>query len=79
MLGLKIKTARMKRNISQGELARYVGVDRQSIFNWEKGTYEPKPTQLKIIARVLKFPISYFFGYKQHNIAHVRGLSKNVA
>lgn len=79
MIGKKIKQARMKINVSQGELAGYVGVDRQSIYNWERGTYEPKPTQLKIIARALNKPINYFFDRRQYRAGLGRGLNKNVA
>ncbi|HMM42007.1 MAG TPA: helix-turn-helix transcriptional regulator, partial [Thermomicrobiales bacterium] len=38
--------------LTQFELAVKVGVTPATVYNWERGRYEPKATQLRALARV---------------------------
>lgn len=48
-LGKKIRQARIERNISQGTMARAVGLSRTSITNIEKGR---QPVQVHILVKI---------------------------
>lgn len=46
-LGNKILKLRKEKGYSQEELAEKLGVTRQTISNWELGSTQPNPEQLK--------------------------------
>ncbi len=46
-----IRELRTERRWSQLELANRVGVTPSTIYNWERGRFEPKATQLRAVAR----------------------------
>ncbi|MDE7477361.1 MAG: helix-turn-helix domain-containing protein [Lachnospiraceae bacterium] len=50
MLGERIKSLRMARNISQVTLANQLGVTKQSVSNWENDNILPSIDMLKKIA-----------------------------
>lgn len=50
----KIAQARLRRGISQKELAEKIGTSHQAISCWEQGTVEPRPATLKKIAEALQ-------------------------
>lgn len=61
-LGNRIRELRLKKNITQKELAELLGVSQQAVANYEKGKRIPKAkTQLEL-AGVFKVPISYVMG-----------------
>ena len=49
---ISIKAARVNAELSQAELAKYIGVDKSTVFNWEHGLSEPNVTQLRMISEV---------------------------
>ena len=53
MKNLKLKSARAAKDLSQEELARLVGVSRQTINAIEKGDYNPTIRLCIAICRVL--------------------------
>ncbi len=53
MKNLKMKIARMEKDISQIELAERVGVTRQTIGMMEAGTYNPSLKLCKAVCREL--------------------------
>jgi transcriptional regulator with XRE-family HTH domain len=53
MIGPSIKRIRQSRNITQQDLAEWLGVSRQAISMWEAGRREIKVTTLHKIANVL--------------------------
>ena len=55
MKNLKLKLARMEKDMSQTELAKRVGVTRQTIGMAEAGDYNPT---LKLCIHVDSFPFS---------------------
>lgn len=56
-LGLIIKTNRLKRNISQKDLAKLTGIDQSNISRIEKGQVNITINQLKKIASALNLKI----------------------
>jgi len=57
----KIKEFRQKKNITQEELARLVGVRRETIVFLEQGKYNPSLQLAHNIARVFKKAIEEVF------------------
>ena len=59
----RIRVARAERNISQGELAKMVGVSRQTISSIETGTFNPtaKLALILCIALGKKFEELFYF------------------
>ena len=60
----RIKEARIKRNLSQEELARFVGVSRNTISSIETGQFSPtaKLALILCIALDKKFEDLFYFG-----------------
>lgn len=57
-LGEQIMLHRKKRNLSQTELARIVGKDRQYLYKIEKGKVTPNITTIAILAKALNVSLS---------------------
>lgn len=59
----RIRVARAERNISQGELAKMVGVSRQTISSIETGAFSPtaKLAMILCIALEKKFEELFYF------------------
>ena len=59
----RIRVARTERNISQGELAKMVGVSRQTISSIETGAFSPtaKLALILCIALEKKFEELFYF------------------
>ena len=53
-LSEKIKIVRKARGYSQEELGKKVGVTRQTVFDWEKGNYEPNLDSIRFLAQELE-------------------------
>ncbi|MTB58807.1 helix-turn-helix domain-containing protein [Streptococcus uberis] len=60
---IDIKNARLKAGKTQKELAKLIGVTKQTIINYEKGTTEPSWDRLQEIATALKVDIDTLFPY----------------
>ncbi len=58
MYGTNIKRIRKKKNITQEDLAKKMGVSRQAVCMWEAGKRELKGTALNKIARIFNVPVS---------------------
>lgn len=50
---LKLMFKRREAGLTQGELAKKVGLKRMTIYNYEAGLRKPTPDKLKEIANVL--------------------------
>jgi transcriptional regulator with XRE-family HTH domain len=46
-----IRGLREERGWTQLELANAIGVTPATVYNWERGKYEPKASQLRALAR----------------------------
>jgi putative transcriptional regulator len=69
----RIKELRARYDLTQEDLAREVGVRRETILYLEKGKYNPSLKLAHNIARVLKTTIDDLFIFKdeEENINHV--------
>jgi len=56
-----IKSERVRRNWSQHDLAKLVGVSRQTINAIEQGKYAPSLTLAINLSRILEMPIEKLF------------------
>ncbi len=54
MLNNVIKEARLRRNIKQEDVAKFVGVTVQTYSKWENGKTEPKASQVSKLSAILK-------------------------
>lgn len=61
-IGFKIKELRIEKNISQGVLAKAIGVNRRAVGFWEKGTNEPKATYIYKLAKYFGVSADYLLG-----------------
>lgn len=55
--GDKIKLARKNKKMTQGDLAKIMGVATSSISRWEKGIHEPDMKEINRLAKVLDVEI----------------------
>ncbi len=52
-LAARIESARMRAGLSQAQLARRMGIERQSVQQWENGETAPRQSRLTKLAQVL--------------------------
>ena len=64
MLLTKMKEYRAKHNLSQGDLAKMVGVRRETIGNIENGKYNPSLKLAFDIAKVLQVSVEELFKFE---------------
>ena len=62
---LDIKSARLKAGMTQKDLGKILGVTKQTIINYEKGTTEPSWERLEDIAKALKIDVDELFPYSE--------------
>ena len=59
-ISAKFKVKRKELRLSQGEVAKSIGVDQKTISHWENGVNEPQLNKLRIFCNNYKVPLSYF-------------------
>ena len=57
----RITEARESRSMSMDELAKNIGVTRQSISKYERGIISPTSEMLQAISLSLGFPVEFFY------------------
>ena len=62
---LSLKACRVNVNASAKEMAAYIGVTEDTIYNWENGRSAPKATQ---VIRILEFFDSKGFSVQLNNL-----------
>ena len=77
MLNERIREIRLARKISQVELAKALGVTKQSVSNWENDNIQPSIDMLVKIADVLHVSTDYLLGRDEQRVIDVTGLSEN--
>jgi putative transcriptional regulator len=65
----RIRELRAKAGLTQEELAREVGVRRETIVFLEQGKYNPSLKLAYKVARVLGTPIEEVFTFEDENLA----------
>ena len=62
MISKRIYELRKEKNISQGGLAKVIGVTQKAIDFWEKGINEPKATYIINLAKFFGVTSDYLLG-----------------
>lgn len=58
---ISLKAARVNANLTQEEVAKIIGVTRQTIINWEKGVVIPKIPNLVALSNLYNISIDFIF------------------
>ena len=74
----RVRALRQARNMSQVELAKRLGVTKQSVSNWENDNIQPSIEMLMRIAEVLDVSTDYLLGLNSTRVINVSGLSEEV-
>ena len=75
MLSTRIKELRVARNLSQVQMAKLLGVTKQSISNWENNNIQPSVDMLVSIARLFSVSTDYMLCLDDRQVLDVSGLS----
>ena len=74
-LNENIRRLRMARNISQVDLAKALGVTKQSISNWENNNIQPSIDMLIRICDYFRVTTDYMLGLEERNYIEISGLT----
>lgn len=74
-LNENIKRLRMAKNLSQVDLARALGVTKQSVSNWENNNIQPSVDMLIHLSRFFSVSTDFLLGLDQRNYIEVSGLT----
>ncbi len=74
-LNTNIKQLRMARNLSQVELAKALGVTKQSISNWENNNIQPSIDMLIRIADFFSVSTDILLGLDERKYIEITGLT----
>lgn len=78
MLNHQIRTLRLVRGMSQVELARRLGVTKQSVSNWENDNIQPSIEMLKKLADIFSVSTDYLLGLEKEEFIDISGLPPGV-
>lgn len=78
MLNQRIRLLRQSRNMSQVNLAKRLGVTKQSISNWENDNIQPSIEMLMKLAAVFAVSTDYLLGLNSGQYLDVDGLPPEV-
>ena len=70
--GERLKAARIKKNLTQRQLALMINAKHNSISNWETGNNKPDPNMIELLCGALEVSPNYLLGHsdaapKQNN------------
>ena len=57
----RLLSIRKKMGLTRQKLAEKIGVDRASIYNWERGLSQPTSESLVMLCQVTGKPMDYFY------------------
>ncbi len=75
-LNENIKRLRLSRNLSQVDLAKSLGVTKQSISNWENDNIQPSIEMLIRISNFFSVSTDHLLGLENKNYIEVSGLTE---
>ena len=78
MLNQQIHDLRISRKMSQVELAKILGVSKQSVSNWENDNIQPSIEMLIKLARVFSVSTDYLLGLEAKDSLDVSGLPSDI-
>lgn len=58
---LRMAAVRVNAGLTQDEVAKALGVTKQTIVNWEKGATQPKIDQARALSRLYNMDLDIFF------------------
>ena len=61
-IGNRIKELRKEKNLTQKQLSTAINIAQSSISEWEKNSYEPTATAIKILAIYFDVSADYLLG-----------------
>ena len=70
-----IRELRIKKGLSQDELAEKVYVTRQAVSRWEKGETTPNTETLKLLSKLFDVSINTLLGSPREMVCHCCGMS----
>ena len=78
MLGDRIREIRLAKKMSQVELAKTLGVTKQSVSNWENENIQPSIEMLSKIADSLSVTTDYLLSRENKRYLDVTGVSESL-
>ena len=75
MFGERLKALRQARGLTQEELAKRIGVTKQTISNWENGNITPALDVLITLVEFFRTTPNDMLGYQEPFTVDVSGLS----
>ena len=60
-ISIIIRDARLRKEMSQKDLAVLIGKSKNVISNWENGRHKPNADQIELLCGILNIPISDIF------------------
>ena len=58
---IRLAAARVNAGMTQGDVAKRLGISKQTIVNWEKGRNAPGIPEIEMLARIYKIPQDNIF------------------
>ena len=74
-LNENIKQLRLSRNLSQVELAKALGVTKQSVSNWENNNIQPSIEMLIHLAQFFSVTTDFLLGLDYRKYIEISGLT----
>ena len=75
ILGRRLEEARKSKSLSQADIARKIGVTRETVSKWESGDKEPSPEHLRELALALGVAADYLLGIEKSSTVLVKDLT----
>ena len=79
MLNERIRILRTTNNISQVELAKHLGVTKQSVSNWENDNIQPSIEMLMKLSNFFNVSTDFLLGMENRIYIEITGLSQEEA
>lgn len=74
-LNENIKQLRLARNLSQVDLAKALGVTKQSISNWENNNIQPSIDMLIRVSKYFSVSTDFILGLEERKYIEITGLT----
>lgn len=58
---ISLAAARVNAGMTQDDVAKALGVGKQTIVSWERGKSEPKISQSRALSSLYNIPLDYIF------------------
>lgn len=60
-LKISLAAARINRNLTQKQAAQLLGINKQTLINWEHGKTSPTVAKMKELCEIYNTPIDFIF------------------